>query len=57
VPARPGTEECWRYRVGTGDERVTLWFAKARAGMPVQVERRAGGELVSRSVVIADDVA
>ena len=34
-----------------------LLVAKVRAGMPVQVEKRVGGELVSRSVVIADSVA
>ena len=51
-----GTEACWRYTV-SGDECVTFWFAKGRAGMPVQVERQVGGELVSRSVVIADEVA
>ena len=54
-----GTEACWRYTVGGGDggeERSTLWFAMGRAGMPVQVERQVSGELVSRSVVIADDV-
>ena len=52
-----GTEACWRYTVSTGDERVTFWFAKGRPGMPVQVEQKVAGELVSRSVVIADDVA
>jgi hypothetical protein len=51
-----GTEACWRYTVSR-DECVTFWFAKGRPGMPVQVERHAGDELVSRSVVIADDVA
>jgi hypothetical protein len=51
-----GTEACWRYTVGGRDERVTFWFAKGRAGMPVQVEQQVGGELVSRSVVIADEV-
>ena len=34
-----------------------FWFAKGRAGMPVQVERQVGGEVVSRSVVIADEVS
>jgi hypothetical protein len=43
--------------VGTRDEGVTFWFAKSRAGMPVQVEERVGGELVSRSVMIGDDTA
>jgi hypothetical protein len=52
-----GTEACWRYTVGAHDECVRFWFAKGRAGMPVQVERQVGGELVSRSVVIADEVA
>ena len=52
-----GTEPCWRYTVSTGDESVAFWFAKGRAGMPVQVEERAGGELVSRSVVIGDEGA
>jgi hypothetical protein len=52
-----GTEECWRYTVSAGDGPVTFWFAKGRPGMPVQVEERVGGELVSRSVVIADEVA
>ena len=52
-----GTEACWRYTVIGPDECVTFWFAKGRAGMPVQVEQQVGGELVSRSVVIADDVA
>jgi hypothetical protein len=51
-----GTEECWRYTVTTHDGSATFWFAKDRAGMPVQVERREGGELVSRSVVIGDVV-
>ena len=52
-----GTEACWRYTVNLGDECVAFWFAKDRAGMPVQVENRVSAELVSRSVVIADDVA
>ena len=52
-----GTEACWRYTVSGRDECVTFWFAKGRAGMPVQFERQVGGELVSRSVVIADEVA
>ena len=52
-----GREACWRYTVGGRDETVTFWFAKGRAGMPVQVEQQVGGELVSRSVVIADEVA
>jgi hypothetical protein len=52
-----GTEACWRYTVGSRDEGVTFWFAKSRAGMPVQVEERKGGELVSLSVVIDDTVA
>jgi hypothetical protein len=51
-----GTEPCWRYTVSTGDKSVAFWFAKGRAGMPVQVEERTGGELVSRSVVIEDGV-
>ena len=51
-----GTESCWRYTVSADEERVTFWFAKGRAGMPVQVEKRVGGELVSRSVVIADEI-
>ena len=51
-----GTEACWRYTVSTDDGSVTLWFAKGRAGMPVQVEKRVGVELVSRSVVIGDQV-
>ena len=52
-----GTEACWRYTVSTGDGPAAFWFSKRRAGMPVQVEKRVGGELVSRSVVTADDVA
>lgn len=51
-----GTEACWRYTVSTHDGSFTFWFAKGRAGMPVQVEKREGGELVSRSVVIGDGV-
>ena len=51
-----GTEACWRYTVSAGDGSATFWFAKARPGMPVQVDERVGGELVSRSVVIADEV-
>ncbi len=51
-----GTEACWRYTVSTEDGSDTFWFAKGRAGMPVQVEKREGGELVSRSVVIGDGV-
>ena len=39
------------------DECVRFWFAKGRPGMPVQVEQQVGGELVSRSVVIADEMA
>ena len=50
-------EACWRYTVSTGDERATFWFAKGRAGMPVQVEERVGGGLVNRSVVFWDEVA
>jgi hypothetical protein len=49
-----GTEACWRYTVGDGDHNVAFWFAKGRPGMPIQVEQYAGGELVSRSTVIAD---
>ncbi len=49
-----GTEACWRYTVSARDGSFTFWFAKGRAGMPVQAEEHAGGELVSRSVVIAD---
>lgn len=49
-------EACWRYTASGGDERVTFWFAKGRPGMPVQVEKHAGGELVGRSLVIADEV-
>jgi hypothetical protein len=52
-----GTEACWRYTVGTRDEGVIFWFAKGRAGMPLQVEERMGGEIVSRSVMIGDEVA
>ena len=52
-----GTEACWRYTVRGPDECVTFWFAKGRAGMPVQVEQQVGGDVVSRSVVIADAVA
>jgi hypothetical protein len=52
-----GTESCWRYTLGSGDEGVTFWFAKRRAGMPVQVEERVAGEVVSRSVLIDDTVA
>ena len=52
-----GTEACWRYTVSAGEGSVTFWFAKGRAGMPVQVEERLDGELVSRSVVITDEVA
>jgi hypothetical protein len=52
-----GTEACWRYTVSGRDECVVFWFAKGRAGMPVQVEQWQGGGLASRSVVIADEVA
>jgi hypothetical protein len=52
-----GTEACWRYTVGRDGEQATFWFAQGRAGMPVQVERHVNGELVARSVVVADDVA
>ena len=51
-----GTEACWRYTVSAGNECVTFWFAKGRAGMPVRVDRQVGGERVSRSVVLADRV-
>lgn len=51
-----GTQACWRYTVSARDGCVTFWFAKGRAGMPVQVEEWVGGELVSRSVVIGDGV-
>ena len=51
-----GTEACWRYTVSTDDGSATFWFATGRAGMPVQVEKRVGGDLVSRSVVIGDGV-
>lgn len=52
-----GTEACWRYSFSGRGECVTFWFAKGRAGMPVQVEKQVNGELVSRSIVIADEVA
>jgi hypothetical protein len=51
-----GTESCWRYTVSTDDGSVAFWFAKGRAGMPVQLEKREGGHRVSRSVVIGDGV-
>ena len=49
-------EACWRYTVTDHDKSKTFWFAKARPGMPVQVEEWVGGGLVSRSVVITDEV-
>jgi hypothetical protein len=52
-----GTEACWRYTVSSGEGSLTFWFAKGRPGMPVQMEERVDGELVSRSVVITDKVA
>jgi hypothetical protein len=52
-----GTEACWCYTVSAGDGSRTFWFAKSRPGMPVQMEERVDGELVSRSVVISDEVA
>ncbi|HEY8104252.1 MAG TPA: hypothetical protein VIE18_07030 [Gaiellaceae bacterium] len=52
-----GTEACWRYTVGGPDESAMFWFAKGRPGMPVQVEQQVGGERVSRSVVISDELA
>jgi hypothetical protein len=51
-----GTESCWRYTVGVGDDNAVFWFAQGRPGMPVQVEQHVGGQLVSRSIVLADDV-
>jgi hypothetical protein len=57
LPTPLGTEACWRYAAGSADDGVTFWFAKGRPGMPVQVEERAAGELVSRSIVIEDDVS
>jgi hypothetical protein len=57
LPLPFGSEACWRYTVSGGEEDVTFWFAKSRAGMPVQVEKRVGGELVSRSVMTADEIA
>lgn len=51
-----GVEECWRYTVSDGDHQVAFWFAKGRAGLPVLVEERLGGELVSRSVVVGDEL-
>ena len=52
-----GIEACWRYTVGSRRRAHTFWFAKSRAGLPVQVEEQVGGELVNRSVVIGDEVA
>ncbi len=52
-----GTEDCWRYTVRSGDEHTVFWFAKARAGPPVQVEERVRGTLVLRWIVIEDRVA
>jgi hypothetical protein len=51
-----GREACWRYTVSADDGSFAYWFAKVRAGMPVQVEERVGGELVGRSVVFSDEV-
>ena len=51
-----GTEACWRYTVDSEGASVAYWFAKDRAGMPVQVEERAGGALVRRSIVVSDEV-
>jgi hypothetical protein len=52
-----GSEACWRYTVSGGEEHVTFWFSKSRAGMPVQAEKRVGRELVSRSVMTTDEIA
>ena len=51
-----GIEACWRYTVGVDDAKFASWFAEDRAGMPVEVEDRVGGELVRRSVVYSDEV-
>lgn len=51
-----GSEACWRYRVSHGDSFAIFWFAKGRAGMPVQIEEWEGGRLVGRTQVIDDQV-
>jgi len=51
-----GVESCWRYTVSTEEGSTVFWFAKDRAGMPIQVEEWVGREMVSRSVMIRDEV-
>jgi hypothetical protein len=51
-----GVEACWRYRVRDGDATAQFWFAKGRAGMPVQVEEWEGDRLVGRTLMIDDRV-
>lgn len=51
-----GRLDCWRYTATDGDEVDTFWFDVARPGMPVLVESRRGGELVSTMTVVADEV-
>lgn len=51
-----GVEACWRYAVRGGEGTTLFWFAKRRAGMPVQVEEWHGDRLVGRTLMIEDRV-
>jgi hypothetical protein len=50
-----GDFECWLYTVRAPVAELRFWFAKPLPGMPVQVEEWVEGELVGRTVMIAND--
>jgi hypothetical protein len=50
-----GAFDCWLYTVRAPEAELRFWFAKALAGMPVQVEESIDGLPTSRSVMIANE--
>lgn len=49
-----GAFDCWLYTVSAPQSALRFWFAKALAGMPVQVEESIDGEPTGRSVMIVN---
>ena len=49
-----GVVEALRYRVGTGAEAATFWFAMAHPGMPVRYESPSAAGGLDRTTVVSD---
>lgn len=52
-----GEVEALRYRVGTGADAATFWFAPAHPGMPVRYESPSAAGGVDRTTVVSDTVS